>query len=144
MANSDLNIGKKPSSLPPLVADYEDLDKKSIDACVDFLKFTTTVSGLSIGLYANFIRSMVSGHSVDGSLLKVLLFAPALSWLISILVSVWGIYPRRHSGYSGAEKEAIVVAIRERFSLSCRLSLISLAVGFILFALVSVYILVNI
>lgn len=103
--------GKKPEKKPPRVEDFEEYDRKSIDTSIDFIKYVATASGVSIGFYANFLRQFLGDKEIgNDELAKIIIISPVGFWLATILISVFGVFPRTYKAKSdGAKEEAIEI-----------------------------------
>ena len=127
--------GRSPEIAPPRVKDFEELDKKSIDNLVDYMKYVATASGITMGFYAKTVTDNI--QLVQGGTGKSLLFSPVLFWFLAVLFSVIGIFPRAYKASSDYEKEIIVMEIRNikrRYSI---LSILCFISGFFMFVYVT-------
>ena len=63
--NTNITQGRKPTTKPPRVEDFEELDKTNIEALVDYMKYVATASGITMGFYARSVNDYVSLISVN-------------------------------------------------------------------------------
>ncbi|MCC6930958.1 MAG: hypothetical protein IT359_18350 [Gemmatimonadaceae bacterium] len=130
-AGSVVLEGKPPSKSPPRVADFEDLEKKTIDVLIDSLKYIATTCGIVIAMYSASLREYVKLPAVaTRPLAQTLLFAPVLLWFAAIVCTVLGIYPREYVAFSEAAKERAIRSLREAKRRWLRAALIPFLAGF--------------
>jgi hypothetical protein len=127
--------GQPSSTKPPRVEDFDELDKKSIDSLVDYMKYVATASGITMGFYAKGVQENVA--SIQGGLSKLVVFSPVIFWFLAIVFSVIGVFPRTYKADSDFEKEQIVVKIRAVKSGYSRVAISCFLLGFFLFVYVS-------
>jgi hypothetical protein len=123
--------GRAPQEKPPRVQDFEELDKKSIDSLIDYMKYVATASGITMGFYAKTVADGLKANAPD--LTKLILFAPVLFWFMAILFSVIGVFPRTYLARTDAEKESAVDAIRSIKSWYSIASISFFLLGFLMF-----------
>lgn len=105
--------GKAPRTTPPRVEDFEEYDRKSVDTAIDFIKYVATASGVSIGFYANFLRLFLGDNEIgEDQLAKIIIISPVACWLLAILISVFGVFPRRFIATTDHEKEKAIERLR--------------------------------
>lgn len=127
--------GQAPQKKPPRVEDFDELDKKSIENLVDYMKYVATASGITMGFYAKSVQDNVGSISNDFG--KLIAFSPVIFWFLAIAFSVIGVFPRTYRAKSDYEKEMIVGNIRQ---LKSRYSVISIScflLGFLMFVYVA-------
>ena len=73
--------GKAPEKKPPRVEDFDELDKKSIENLVDYMKYVATASGITMGFYAKTVQDSVT--VVHGNFGKMIAFSPVLFWFLA-------------------------------------------------------------
>ena len=127
--------GQPPSKKPPRVEDFDELDKKSIDSLVDYMKYVATASGITMGFYAKGVQENVA--LTQGGLSKLIAFSPVIFWFLAIAFSVVGVFPRTYKADSDFEKEQIVVQIRAVKSRYSMVAISCFLIGFFLFVYVS-------
>lgn len=127
--------GESPQNKPPRVQDFDELDKKSIDSLVDYMKYVATASGITMGFYARNASEYM--QSVSGNAEKIISFAPILFWFLAVLFSVMGIFPRTYVAQSDYEKEKVVMQIRRLKSNYSIVSVLSFLLGFMMFVYVT-------
>ena len=127
--------GQLPNKKPPRVEDFDELDKRSIENLVDYMKYVATASGVTMGFYGNSVRDNLG--SVPGQFGRFVVFLPVAFWLLAILFSVIGIFPRTYNATSDYDKERTVLAIRELKSKFARLAIGAFLLGFLTFAYVT-------
>src|SRR5690242_11424066 len=86
--------GEAPTEKPPRVKDFEELDKKSIDNLVDYMKYVATASGVTMGFYAKTVQDSVG--SIPSGFGKLIAFSPVSFWFAAIVFSVIGVFPRTY------------------------------------------------
>lgn len=127
----------RPAAKPARVIDFEELDKKSIDALVDALKYIATTCGIVIAVYSQNVREFAKEPAIQGRpSAQLLLFAPLLFWFSAIIATVIGILPREYVAASDAAKEMAIRRIRKQKKFWLRMALISFIAGFALFLLI--------
>ena len=127
--------GQPPQQRPPRVEDFDDLDKKSIESLVDYMKYVATASGITMGFYAKGVQDNVTATQND--LGKLIAFSPVIFWFFSILFSVIGVFPRTYKAKNDYQKEAIILKVR---ALKSRYSIASITfflLGFLAFVYVA-------
>lgn len=130
-------MGKEPEKKPPRVEDFEEYDRKSIDTSVDFIKYVATASGVSIGFYANFLRLFLGDKEIGGdALAKIIIISPVGFWLATILISVFGVFPRTYEAKSDDAKEAAIKRLRNSKRAFFMFSSGSFVLGFMAFTYV--------
>src|SRR5262245_41404613 len=103
-ASDGVLIGRPPTSPPPRVADFEELDKKALDVLVDSLKYVATTSGIVIAMYSQSLRENLKVPIIESRPpAQALLFAPLLLWFAAIIGTVIGIFPREHHATTDVE-----------------------------------------
>jgi len=127
-------VGRPPAQPPPRVADYEELDRKTIDILVDSLKYVATSSGIVIAMYSALLReNLTSPRMTAHPPAKALLFVPLLLWFAAIIGTVFGIFPREYRAVTDAEKELAVRRLRRRKVFWVRAVLAPFLLGFAVF-----------
>jgi len=127
--------GQVPQKKPPRVEDFDELDKKSIDSLVDYMKYVATASGITMGFYAKGVQDSVAATQND--LGKLIAFSPVIFWFFAILFSVVGVFPRTYKANNDYEKEKIILDVR---ALKSRYSVASISfflLGFLAFVYVA-------
>jgi hypothetical protein len=133
-ASDRIPVGRPPTSPPPRVTDYDELDKKTVDTLVDSLKYIATSSGIVIAMYSQALRDYVKLPVIaTRPLAQMFVFAPLLLWFMAILGTVIGIFPREYGAVTDAEKEAAMRDLRRRKIFWVRLVLLPFMLGFALF-----------
>ena len=111
-SSSDIVLNAwRPKEPPPRVIDYDELDKKAVDVLVDSLKYIATTCGIAIAMYSQAVREYVKEIAGD-PLAQSFLFFPLVLWFTAIVSTVLGIYPRRYSATTDAQKEAAILKLR--------------------------------
>jgi hypothetical protein len=123
--------GQAPAIKPPRVEDFDELDKKSIDNLVDYMKYVATASGITMGFYAKFAQDSIPSTRDD--LGKLLSFSPVLFWFFAILFSVIGVFPRTYKAISDYDKEIVVGKIRRLKGLYSISAISCFSLGFLMF-----------
>jgi hypothetical protein len=134
-ASSDIVlVATTPSTPPPRVVDYDELDKKAVDILVDSLKYIATTSGIVIAMYSQAVREYVKDPAVVvNRAAQSFVFSPLVLWFITIVATVIAIYPRHYHAFTDAEKEAVVLALRTTKQRWLIAALTPFLVGFALF-----------
>lgn len=127
--------GAPPKVPPPRVGDFEEMDKKSIDNLIDYMKYVSTASGITMGFYAKFV-SDASTASLS-SLGRLLIFLPVTLWFFAVLFSVIGIFPRTYIATTDLAKEQAVKTIRRVKSFYSITSMSCFVLGFLAFSYAS-------
>jgi hypothetical protein len=126
--------GRPPAQAPPRVADFEEIEKKSLDIFVDALKYIATTSGIVIAMYSQNVREYLKLSSLAGKpVAQFLIFAPLLFWFGTVIATVFGILPREYVAPTDKEKELAVRRMRKVKRGWLRLALWSFLLGFALF-----------
>jgi hypothetical protein len=127
-------VGRPPISTPPRVADYDELEKKTVDTLVDSLKYVATSSGIVIAMYSQALRDYVKLPAIaTRPLAQMFVFGPLLLWFLAILGTVIGIFPREYNAVTDAEKELAMRDLRKRKIFWVKLVLVPFMFGFALF-----------
>ena len=126
--------GRPSEKKPPRVEDFDELDKKSIDILVDYMKYVATASGITMGFYARTVSENVA--LISENIGKAMVFSPILFWFVAILFSVVGVFPRTYQAKTDFEKETAIIKIRVLKSKYSRLSLLFFVIGFLSFVYV--------
>jgi len=129
--------GRAPTTKPPRVEDFDEYDRKSVDAAIDFIKYVATASGISIGFYANFLRLFLGDSEIgDDQLAKIIIILPVAFWLLAILISVFGVFPRRFNAKTDHEKERAIERLRAIKRSFLRYASVAFVLGFVTFSYV--------
>ena len=127
--------GASPEKKPPRVEDFDELDKKSIESLVDYMKYVATASGITMGFYAKSVQDSVT--SIHGDFGRIIAFSPVLFWFLAIVFSVIGVFPRTYRAASDYEKELVVGQIRNLKSKYSIISITCFLLGFLMFVYVA-------
>lgn len=127
-------VGKPPATAPPRVADYDELEKKTVDILVDSLKYVATSSGIVIAMYSQTLREYIKLPGIASRpLAQTLVFAPLLLWFFAIIGTVVGIFPREYRAVTDAQKELAMRDLRRRKIFWVRAVLVPFMLGFAIF-----------
>ena len=134
MSDHDVQIlqGALPAEKPPRVVDFEDLDRKSVDNLVDYMKYVATASGITMGFYGKVVADSVGG--MTDSVGKLIVFSPIFFWFSAVFFSVIGIFPRTYRAHTDFEKEVAIIRVRKLKSQYAIFAVLSFLAGFLMFS----------
>lgn len=128
-----LGKGSPPEEIPAKVAEFHDLEKKSIDTLIDAIKYFATTAGIALPIYSQYLQVFIKKGIKDETLARIIVFAPVVFWLSTILTSVFAIFPRKYDADTDLKKEQAVIKIRERKRFWTVIALYLFVLGFSFF-----------
>jgi hypothetical protein len=106
--------GKPPSSLSAKSQAYDDLQKKIIDVLIDAIKYIASSCGIVIALYSQILQGYLRDNIyITTPLAKGVLIAPLILWLMVIISTIVGIFPRDYNSYNDLEKQLVIQRINK-------------------------------
>jgi hypothetical protein len=129
--------GKKPANPPPRTEDFDELERRMVDVLVDSIKYIATTAGITIAVYSQILQDFMKSPAIQASATaKLLLFLPLLLWLLTIIGTVLGIYPRSYKASTDLEKQLAIEKIRSNKSMYLKGVLALFVSAFVVFSYV--------
>jgi hypothetical protein len=134
LGSDALLTGRAPAVSPPRVADFDELEKKTLDILVDSLKYIATSCGIVIAMYSQNVREYLKLPAIaTRPEAQALVFLPLILWFAAIIGTVAGIFPREYAARTDAEKERAIRSLRRKKIFWLRAVLAPFLLGFAVF-----------